>query len=417
MSIIQIITTSILFFTIIFSFGKKKDLLSPARIFTLVWGVSILLTEFKFSGFQHTWSDWAWIVLLIGLISFLLGNYVVLVLNSDRKIKSISQIRKAASENINFNNLFYIILALFVIYTIGYFLEVAIIGTLPIFAKRLDEARTEFGVFGLHIFVTFQLTIMTLCVEYLLLNHGDRLKRIILITIFIITLFTFALLLQRFNYFVWAAISLAIAYYSSKFFTYKKILLASGVFFGMLALIQSIRLSQYAQNFIYVISEMKYSKEYAIFTEPYMYITMNLENMARGVDMLENYSYGVITADWVLALAGIKHWLADYFTINARPFLISGYNTFPFLWNYYSDFGIFGVFLFAFLSGFIISLIYFKMRSTGLLKWIVYYSVCFMMIVISFFTNPLTMLTFTSNLILIVFIHEFLLNKPHHIDE
>lgn len=411
MTIIQIILTAVLLIIVLLSFRKGRDLFSPGKVFLIVWSASIILAEFKFSGFQHTWSVYSWMVLFIGLVSFLLGTYAAYTLFADKKIKSVLNvrselIRKSENENLK---LFYTILILFAVYIFSYILEVMIIGNVPIFSRRMDEARSEYGVFGLHLIVNFQIAIMFLNIEYMILFKGSRIHRIINILVFIITLLTFALLLQRFNFFIWGVMTLTFLYYASNKLRFRNILIIAAVFFGFLYAIQSIRVSQYVEAFIYVTSKMKFSKDYAIFSEPYMYITMNLENMARAVDRLEFFSFGSLTGDWILALTGIKRWVLELFNINARPFLVSGYNTFPFLWNYYSDFGVTGVFIFPLLTGFFISVIYYIMRITGEVKWIVFYANAIVLIVISFFTNPLTMLNYTACSILLWFLHKFVL--------
>lgn len=414
MTIIQLILTAILLTTVFLSFRKGTDLFSPARVFILVWTVSIILAEFKFSGFQHIWSWFSWFVLISGLVSFLLGIYISYALNAGKPLIPVKLLRTKFTEERkdNYDILFYTNVILFTLYIISYVLEVMIIGNVPIFSKRIDEARTEFGVFGLHLMVNFQLVIMFLNIEYIILSRKVRTKRIINIFIFVITLITFTLLLQRFNYFMWGIMTLTFLYYSSQKLRPRNILIISLIFFAFLYFIQSIRISQYVEAFVYVISKMKYPREYAMFTEPYMYIAMNLENMARAVDKLEYFTWGSLTGDWLLALSGIKTWVLDYFNVNARPFLISGFNTFPFLWNYYSDFGVLGTFIFPLVTGFLISTVYYSMRITGELRWIVFYSLSMVLIFISFFTNPLTMLNIWVAGFLLWFIHRFLIKSP-----
>jgi oligosaccharide repeat unit polymerase len=284
-------------------------------------------------------------------------------------------------------------------------------GNVPIFSSRIDRARIEFGVFGLHLIVNLQLAIMFLVVEYVAAKGGKKSCKFIMWIIFIITLISFALLLQRFNFFVWAVMTIGLLYYASQLIKLKRVILIIFIFFGFLGGIQSIRLSQYISQYIYVISKMNFPKQYAFFTEPYMYISMNLENMARAVEKLENFTYGVMTFDPLYALFGLKHWIANYFTIDSRPFLTSSYNTFAFHWYYYQDFGIVGILLLPFVTGFIIGLIYYKMRTSAKLKWVVLYSICLALLVISFFTNPLILLNFISNFFILWFIHQFFIRQ------
>lgn len=210
---------------------------------------------------------------------------------------------------------------------------------------------------------------------------------------------------------MWAIMTLGLLYYASHALKFRRVFFVFLLFFGFLWGIQSIRLSQYVTQYIYVISKMKFAREYAFFTEPYMYISMNLENMVRAVEKLENFSFGLMTFDWAYAFFGIKHWIIDYFNITSRPFIISGYNTYPFHWYYYYDFGIIGTVLFSLLTGFLIGAVYYKMRLTSNLKWIALYSIGLGFIVISFFTNPFTMLNFVISFSVIWLIHHFFIRQ------
>jgi oligosaccharide repeat unit polymerase len=158
---------------------------------------------------------------------------------------------------------------------------------------------------------------------------------------------------------------------------------------------------------------MKYSAKYADYSGIYMYLVMNLENMARAAEKIENHTYSLMTFDWIYAITGLKHWIKSYVNYSPRPFA-GGYNTFPFLMEYYYDFGLPGILVFPLIVGFIIGIIYYNMRIKGTLESVVYYSFGFFFIMISFFTNPLTMLNIVASLLVIWVIQKFILykNKP-----
>jgi oligosaccharide repeat unit polymerase len=156
---------------------------------------------------------------------------------------------------------------------------------------------------------------------------------------------------------------------------------------------------------------MRFSAKYAIISEPYMYIVMNLENFARGVDRLDQYTYGYFTADSIIALSGLKHWIADYFSLVERPFLISGFNTFPFLWTYYRDFGLIGMTICCFILGLSISFLYFKFRTQPNPVLLILYAISVFFVVLSFFTNILSLLTVVFNILVLIIVHSFFLQK------
>jgi oligosaccharide repeat unit polymerase len=418
LTIPQIISLTLITFIILISFRKGADLLSPAKVFIFVWSICILLVEFKFSGYQHQWSAFSWFVLLSGLISFLLGIFIAYSLKSNAKLLHINEIRDKIKLNNDFDKqrLFIVILLLFLAYITSLILEFVIEGYIPLFHPRPDRARIDFSVFGLHLFVSQLPSILLLIVEYFVLGSESKKKTIIAISIFLITFFSYFLILQRFNYVYWLVMSIAVLYYASKKINFKNAFIFLIFFVSTLSIITSIRLSQYAAQYLHVVSKMKYTSEYASFTGPYMYIVMNLENLSTAVDKLEVHTYSVMTFDWLYALVGLKHWIKDYFHIIPRPYLVSSYNTYPFMWEYFYDFGILGVCLISLISGLLIGSLYYYMRIKGSLDGVVYYGICLFFIMISFFTNPITFLNTISNMFVLLVVHKFFIYKPKSIN-
>ena len=413
MTIPQIISLAVIILTVAISFRKGSDLLSPARVFIFVWSICILLVEFKFSGFQHQWTAFSWFVLLSGLISFLAGIFISYSLRASAKLFTINEIRNRiiVNEDIDKQKLFITISLLFTAYLVSLILEFVIEGYIPIFHPKPDRARIDFSVFGLHLFVSQMPAILLLITEYLVLGSENKRKTVLSLLIFLVTFLSYFLILQRFNYIYWLVMAIAVLYYASKKINFKNAIIFSILFLSFLSAITSIRLSQYATQYLHVVSKMKYSSEYASFTGPYMYIVMNLENLARAVDKLEVHTYSAMTLDWLYALVGLKHWMKDYFHIIPRPYLISSYNTYPFMWEYFYDFGILGVIILSLVTGLIIGSVYYYMRRKGRMDGVVYYGICLFFIMISFFTNPITFLNTISNMIVLWAVHRFFIYK------
>lgn len=417
MTIPQLISLTLIIITFYFSLKKGSDFFSPAKIFLLVWSVCIFLAEFKFSGYQHQWSFYSWFVLLSGLIAFLIGLYIAYIIRAGTKLLSVAEIRDKIKTSTEFNRqrLFITISFLFAAYLISLILEFIIEGYIPLFHPRPDRARIEFSVFGLHLFVSQMPAILLLIVEYFVLGSESKNKTIVAVSYFIITFFTYFLILQRFNYVYWLVMTVALLYYATRKINFRNTALFLTAFILFLQLLTSIRLSQYATQYLYVVSKMKYSSEYASFTGPYMYIVMNLENLARAVEKLEVHTYSAMTFDWIYALSGLKHWMKDYFNYIYNPYLNSSYTTFPFIWDYFLDFGLVGILILPLLTGLIIGLVYYYMRSKGSLDGVVYYGICLFFIMISFFTNPITFLNTISNMFVLWAVHRFFIYKPQPI--
>jgi oligosaccharide repeat unit polymerase len=303
------------------------------------------------------------------------------------------------------------IIVLFAAYVLAYAAEVLIEGTVPAFSTRPDIMRVEFGVFGLHLIVNGMMAIIILSMEFLLLMRPARRSRWITIGIVVFTTLTYALMLQRYTFFVVGVIVLSMVYYTTRWVRARNLMPFAAVFVLLLFMINQIRAARYIQEYVYYVSKMRFSKHLWFLAEPYMYITMNLENFARAVDKLDHYAWGYFLFDPLLALTGLKHWLGEYFAIERLPYLISGYNTFTFHWWYYYDFGIVGVALLPFLTGIVTAHLYYRLRTNPDPLTMVYYSSCVLLMVISYFMNPLNRLDFVSNIVVIWFVHRYVIAR------
>ncbi len=387
-------------------FRSGSDRFAPGRVFLVIWTTAIGLASLKLSYYQHEWSAYSWIVLLTGTAGFLAGVLAVNLSFVNRPRYSIAACRRAvAGTPINEELFFRAVVALCALYLLAYVLEVAIMGYIPLFAARPDRARIDFHVFGLHLLVNLMPVILLLVLEYVVISRSRRGRKWLVAAGGFLVALSFFLLLQRFYFVFWGLMALAFLYYASSILTFRRLLLLGSGFFGLLYVIKSFRVAIYVQNYIHVVSRMKYSVDYAAFSEPYMYIVMNFENFARSVERLEHFTLGYFTGDFLFAMVGLKHPLAEYFQIVDRPFLISGYNTTPFLWTYYYDFGIPGVFLIPLIVGAVIAYVYHRVRTHPSLFTAGLYSIAFGIMALMFFTNLLTMLNTFINIAVWLVIH------------
>ncbi len=405
MSYLSIVCFLLCIFLLLDNRKKSVDLFSPSRVFSFVWALAIGLADLKLSYFQHKWDLYSWTTLLLGVFSLLAGIFSVYSVYSKERLLEIDEIRKYYSNYvIDGRRLFYILVILICVYFISYIIETIVEGYLPFWTTIPDKTRVEWGVFGIHLFVNSMPTILFLVSIYFIFIRHNKQRKILLIVFSLLIIISYFFTLQRFNLAIWVLMLLVLLYYTTKHVRLKHILLIGILLAIIISLIQKVRLIAYVQNYIYIISKMKYPATFSIFTEPYMYIVMNLENFARGVSNLETFTYGYFTGDFIFTLTGVKHWLAETFNIVERPFLISGYNTFSFLWPYYYDYGVLGVVLFPFLMGVATGFAYYSLRKSPNLLNLSVYSIAFYILVISFFTNPLTMLNTVFNIILTVII-------------
>ncbi|MEX2115993.1 MAG: O-antigen polymerase [Bacteroidota bacterium] len=410
MNILHLILAALVLIVVLSWLRSGNDRLSPGRIFSVVWLISVGLADLKLSGFQSEWTLYGWVVVLLGPVSFLCGLYTVWILFLSHPVKSVAQIRWDLSNiRIEERGLFRIIVSLGILYSCAYVLEVILEGAVPLLAVRPDRARVEFGIFGLHLVVTTVSAILFLVAEYFAFaKDAPTRKKVLLGLLSMLIVVSFFLLLQRFALVIVLLMVIPLLYYTGRSIRPRHALILGSVLLVIFFFIQSLRVAQYVQNYLYVTSKMRFSVKYAFLTEPYMYIVMNLENLARAAERVERFSFGYFTSDFILALAGLKHWIAEYFRLLERPFLVSGYNTFPFSWTYYHDFGISGMVIISFVLGVVLGIIYHRLRVRVTPLRLVLYCIGFFCISISFFTNPLTSLASMANFALLIGIHIYM---------
>lgn len=413
MNIISFISFIIFFLCIVSFFKKDTDIFSPGRLFVIVWSLALGLTNLKLSRHQIEWSLFSWFMLFITLLSFLTGVFIVYVINSDKQLRTIKSIRISTfSSSLNNELLFKYIVILFIGYIFSYIISYLVIGYVPVFTRFPGLYRTNWGIFGFGLLIQAFPTLILLIILYYFIVKGNKGKKFLLANLFIITFITYALLLQRYYIIFAIIVCAAILYYGSKFFRLRNLIIILSIMFSVIYSMSYIRLSTTIVHYLYYLSDMKYSIKYAIFTEPYMYIAMNLENFANAIDKLQHFTYGLFTFDFIFALTGIKHPVAEYLNLSKFPDIItSSFNTFTMFFIYYRDFGIIGLGIIPLLLGMLFSTAYYKMRITPNINTISIYSIFVFVILFSFFVPIISFLHFVFNFLIIYLVTKTIVNK------
>jgi oligosaccharide repeat unit polymerase len=412
MPIISFVCLLILLFLLITGLRKNADFLSPGRVFVMLWIFVIGLVEFKFSRLQFEWNAFGWFVALLGLITFLIGVYISYVINLDRPFLSISEVRMRIKETgINEKFLYRFIIFYFFLYMFCYVIEWQIEGFIPFFTSNPDKARKLFGIFGIHLIVVGVNIVLFLIIQYFIFIKANYSKKIFLAFILFITSASFFLLMQRYNFIILILMSFCLFYYSGKKIKLRTFIIFGSIVFALIISVQTLRSTELLTAYIILYSKMKLPPRYAGFAIPYMYVTMNLENFVKIFPRVENHSYGFFTFDFLTALTGIKHWIADTYNLDRFKDYIGGYNTFPFYWPYYYDFGYMGLAIIPFTIGFIFSEIYFLLRRNPNLVTLTLYTIVFAVITISYTSDPLTRLDMMFNFVVIVLVQFFLVTN------
>jgi len=332
--------------------------------------------------------------------------FVVFVINFDKPVLRIESVRSLIKSTKHDSKiLLRYIIYLFVAYIISYTVSTIVIGFVPMFTKFPGVSRNDWGIFGFGLFVQSFPAIIYLIILYFIISNGYIVQKYLLALVTLITFLSYAFLLQRY-YIVFAILlSVVTLYYITNVLRFRNTILIFVIIFLSVFSMTFIRLTGTITNYLYYLSEMKYNIKYAAFTEPYMYIVMNLENYANAVEKVQKFTFGTFSLDFIFALTGLKHTLFNYMSLPQYPHLLTNnYNTYTMFFIYYWDFGIFGVGLIPFLIGALISASYYKMRRKPNLNTISVYSIFAFVIMFSFFIPIISFLHFTFNFFVIYWV-------------
>ena len=409
MSWVSLICFAICFGIVLSIFRREADLLSPARVFGFIWSLAIGLTDLKLSALQHAWNLESWAILLIPLVAFLTGTFITYVLNFDGELVPIRTMRQLLrTEEVREGRLFWFILLAAVTYAVSYLVIFLVKGWLPIFVIGTRTSRVEFNIIGFTVFLYSAGFIVFFTLIYYLVGRGKRSRKIILGITALVTVGSYFLLLQRFQIIMAAIICFILLYYATNYIRFRTALPLLAVVTTFFYWISSLRFSHVVSTYIYSVSKMRFSKDYALLTEPYMYLVLNLENFAHSVNRLDHHTFGYFTFDFIVSIAGLENWAGEYFRLDRTPYLTNPYyNTYTAFWPFHRDFGIIGLALIPLLLGLTSGILYYRMRICPSLKSVTAYGVIFFVIVISFFVFPISFLWFQYNMLALYLILRF----------
>lgn len=410
MNLVSIISFFICLLIIAVSLKPKTDIFSPGRVVGFVWCLVIGLTDLKLSGFQKQWSLEVWLHVLTGPIAFLIGVLLVNILFMGKKIYRTDFTRKHRADfNLDTSRLFRAVLILFFLFLISYATIYLSSGEIPIFSSKPGEARENFTMFGIGMFLHNVVLIGFFSVLYAIFEKNERQKKAILIFLSIISIVMYAMTLQRFQIFLTIMMIVTLLYYTTFRIKFRTIVLSLVVVIAFFYIISSLRVGEFIFLVLYRISKMKYSPEYAVFTEPYMYVVMNLENYAHSITKIEHFSFGYYTFDFVTAISGLKHWVQEYFHMNETPYLITdNYNTCSALWTFYRDFGFLGIVVIPFVGGISLSSLYYSFKTHPTLQKYALYGMFLFAGVFSFFNSAVSFLWFVFNVFALLVVFKYI---------
>jgi oligosaccharide repeat unit polymerase len=372
---------SIIAGTVFYTLYLKRDFFHPARIYILLYSLLFAVYSLHLCRFQDPWSSTTHMLFWGGVLCFLGGGAILTVYVRNLHLAGeVHQLqvpfvteKLAQSEHRTDWNWFlkvtFVIFAVFVLTYLYVFLQTGII---PINSDNPNQDRFLYlggSTFGAHASASGTL-VMMLSAEVLFLKHTTRTQKLLALFMFIVSFVLYFTLVTRMPL-VRSFIYIAVLYHYIK----KEISIRTILFFTLLAvmlfgigLIIRVDISEFselAQNL-----RMNISNKYLLFINPYAYAVNNIWNLdfafKKFVDgtYAYNFSYGFEFFRGFLSYIRFENPLMNTYNFdtlyNESVTKVSGLNTIIYIWHFYKDFGLFGMFFVSLLLSMAIHTFYFN---------------------------------------------------------
>lgn len=373
----------------------KFKLFNPLYFFNLLWIVLIIGHKLSFTLWNAKETNYFW--LYIAMISFSIGSsFSYIYMKNKKQIKNIIITKKHLKK----------IYLFFKIFVIIYFAEESCLyylkGLPPLLSK--NTLRSVYYLKGIGIFYYLYISIFLM---------GNFLKgyKYKVFTVNIIYIFVFLCVILKGNKFAIVEIILlnSISKYilNGKEMKNKEILKKIIIIIILIIFMNKFFYMKYYDlniNKIIEINKYRGDKIWAIFIMPYLYIFSNVENIINYINYNDSITYGTNTFFGILKLLNIDKVFPNMFMNNFKNSLhYSWLNTGSYLLPVVSDYKYFGIIIYSYFYGMITQYYYlkiYKLNSRNL-KDLCIYILLFISLLLCFFTNYLSTISFSLNLIII----------------
>jgi oligosaccharide repeat unit polymerase len=364
-----LIFASVLIYILIYK--KSKDIFHPVGLFSFIWLFTVGLANFKLSEIQTDWSLKMWLAVSFTYISFLFGYFIADYI----KYRNNKWLSKGKIDSNIFIKIIYI---LFFICFIAFTAEVIHSGSVPIFSNS-TSAYKDFGIQFVH-----YLTVSLSLVNYLILIYYFTYKKInaSLIILFMISLSAVISLLSRQLIIFLILISVISFHYLVKKISLRYILIFT--FIGLIAFTTLGNIRTNSSNYIFQVGQIKEGVNSSLFAWLYLYLGMGFENLNHYINNYNDLFFGARTFYPVFAFSLTK----EFIEFDYSQFLPSQYFTVSTLiYDFYLDYGLFGVIFFSFIIGLLTRKIYINLIEKQNISYVILYSMFAHNIVFIFFVN------------------------------
>jgi len=388
--------------SIFYSLNKEEDVFSPVRVFTAIWFIAIGISNLRISIYETPWSSYLWFNVLISILAFYLGAFIVRSMNGHGFV-ALNEIKariKYTWSAIKSKMLLFII---FIISIVTIICEFNYAGAIPLFAGAfgiyVDSARAAMAINSyVHRIALSLVNVFTLSCFYIMLRNKDRASKNVLPFFTAMASLGLILLTASRLFLGTMIVPMVIGYNYLVKRIHKRtlVILAVAIF---LLLVVSVAVVRNILPFDYL-QEIGFSPNVAWLAPGYLSISMNFWVFDRVLEEMGSsfpFGFGWNSLYPLRVLFGSKDRGMEGLTAGLVPG--AEWVTGTYLNEFYMDFGLIGVVLFPFLIGLISSLIYMRMRHKPSALNIFLYSYIAWNIIFSIYANGFILFDFLWNVL------------------
>ena len=400
------ITFRTLLVFVLYNLIKKRDILTPGKIFFIDIICTYLLYCTKLSGIQGNYS----IIFTIFILS------LVLVFNIGTIISLKSKKNKVFEYDVNKSRFRFVTYLLFVLIVISFVAMWKILGPPPIISKA-DRASYFVSGFGTIFLLTDVFSFLIFYDSF----TNKYIGKVGYIMLFIDALMIIAVTNKTQLFFLMC--QYIILYNALK----KKINIRKFAYVPFIVIIIFYVYYNYiykgmyiSTDYIYVISKMKFSKSFAFLTEPYLYVTYNYENLFNYISNSSwvTFGHGYYMLKDILELLKLN---GNNIILNSQwvSLLKHGWLTTGTIFKpFYMDFGLVGTYIMTFILGLICGSSYrkYKVDKKNIFN-LYFYSINMVSLFFAFFTNNFITINYLFNIFIVYIIYRFCYKKKVILNE
>jgi len=371
---------SVLFFIIlglsIWSARKGRDLFSPIRLYLITYSFTLGIACLDLSPYSTGWETITWVVLATSGLSYVMGalSAYYIIRAQGKTLLCLGSIK----EELRVNKLpqdkrvFTAVLACTALYLLVYAMGVAAVGSIPALSDKPDEARMDFAFFGVAgNFLCLGEAAVLIPVGLILARV--RRYRILYLLIALVGVVSSSLLLSRYTILKMLFIAVVLYRYLVGSIRLRMVFLLAVIFVVIVmgAFFLRSKGDFLSKDYIERFSCLRVKKGYELVALPYAYVANNYWNLNYGLQIAPegrfHHTYGLRTFHAVFQAFRQSKKMEEVFDVEGLLDLevqkVPPFNTIPYHWNLYRDFGYAGLVIGSFLMGFLLQLLYLKFRS------------------------------------------------------